>query len=37
MLPLNISIALEVAGALVLIFSEFLDQRMLRGNEGGGR
>lgn len=34
MLPLYLSVSLEVAGALVFIFSEFLDQRMLRGRGG---
>ena len=36
MIPLlNISVGLEVAGAVVLLFSEFLDQWLLRGRGGG--
>ncbi len=32
---LNISVGLEVAGAVVLLFSEFLEQWLLRGRGGG--
>ena len=36
MIPLlNISVGLEVAGAVVLLFSEFLEQWLLRGRGGG--